>query len=235
MGENAQKAGCRIDREVFDSGEGEKVRHGQSWRTFRIISEFVAGFELLQKYPDPAITFFGSSKQTPQDAYYQQAEQLARRLAKERGFVVITGGGPGIMEAGNKGAFEAGGKSVGLNIKLPEDQPLNKYTTEAFDFSYFFSRKVMLTFASEIYIFFPGGLGTLDEFFELVTLVQNKKIQPIPIILYGKEYWEPLLGFIKNDLYEKYGMIDKEDMDIYQLVDSVDEAFERIAALVSSQ
>ena len=128
------------------------------------------------------------------------------------------------MEASNVGAFKVGGKSVGLNIKLPFEQKLNPYTTESLDFDFFFSRKVMMTFASEAYIYFPGGFGTLDEFFEIVTLIQTKKIERIPVVLFGSEFWNPLLSWMEKDLIKKFKTIDKEDMDIFKVFDSVDEA-----------
>ena len=198
----------------------------ESWRVFRIMSEFVEGFELLRKY-GLAASFFGSARLTPEDEYYQQSEQLAAKLS-EYGFAIITGGGPGIMEAANVGAFRVGGKSIGFNIKLPMEQKLNPYVTESQDFNFFFSRKVMLAFASEVYIFFPGGFGTLDEFFEMITLIQTKKIARVPIVLYGRDYWQPLIDFFKQDMLVKHKTISKEDLDLFQLVDSVDEAYEYI-------
>jgi uncharacterized protein (TIGR00730 family) len=136
------------------------------------------------------------------------------------------------MEAANKGAYEAGGASIGLNIRLDANQPMNRYVTEQLTFDHFFVRKVMLTFASEVYVYFPGGFGTLDEFFEIVTLVQTAKIKPLPIVLYGKEYWTPMIASFRDRLYEKYHAIDERDMDLFKLVDSVDEAFEHIVANV---
>lgn len=201
-----------------------------TWRIFKIMSEFVSGFEFLRKYGKTA-TFFGSSKCALDDAIYKEATRLAGMLVED-GFDVITGGGPGIMEAANKGAFEAGGKSAGLNIELPGGQILNTYVNDTLSFHYFFTRKVILAFASEVYIFFPGGFGTLDEFFEIVTLVQTKKIKPIPVIAVGKTYWAPLFDWIKKDVYERDKSIDKEDMDIYHLVDSAEEARALIKELV---
>lgn len=201
-----------------------------SWRIFRIIAEFVSGFEKLQRYC-LAATFFGTARCQFGDKVYEMATELSDKLSRE-GFAVITGGGSGVMEAANRGAYEAKGASVGLHISLPQEQELNSYTTDSLGFHYFFIRKVMLAFASEVYVFFPGGFGTLDEFFELVMLVQTKKIKPLPIVLVGREYWEPLLGWIERDLYEKYRAIDKKDMDIYHLADSVDDAFKYIIANV---
>jgi len=215
----------RIVSELLDpeSTQGDAV---QSWRVFRIMSEFVQGFELLRDH-GKAATFWGSARLTPENTYYKQAEELAAKLAKD-GFSIISGGGPGIMEASNVGAFKVGGRSVGLNIQLPFEQKLNPYTNESLNFDFFFSRKVMLTFASEVYVYFPGGFGTLDEFFEIVTLIQTKKIEPIPVVLYGKEFWEPFIKVFKEDLLVKHETISPEDLDIFHLVDSVDEAMKYI-------
>ena len=200
-----------------------------SWRIFRIMSEFVAGFELLRKYR-LAATVFGSARSLPDDPWYQEARKLGYHLAKD-GFAIITGGGGGIMGAANKGAYEAGGESVGLNIKLPHEQRLNGYVTDSETFHYFFPRKVMLAFASEVYIYFPGGFGTLDEFFEIVTLVQTKKIAEIPIILVGKEYWQPMIDWMEHTLAEQYHTIGRDDVKLFHLVDSADEALEIIRGL----
>jgi uncharacterized protein (TIGR00730 family) len=208
-----------------------KPRKIESWRVFKIMSEFIEGFDIIRRY-SLAVTFFGSARTSPENDMYKQAEELARRLAK-KGFAVITGGSAGIMQAANKGAFEAGSASIGLNINLAETQAYNQYLTERFGFDHFFVRKVMLTYASEVYVYFPGGFGTLDEFFEIVTLVQTKKIRKVPIILFGKGYWTPLLAFIEKTLYEERAVINKEDMALYTLVDSVDEAYDYIVANVS--
>jgi len=226
--ESSEIKKCRIDKELF-GGENQPM---ESWRVFKIMAELVNGFELLKQY-GLAATIFGSQRSELGDKTYQHATELSAKLA-EAGFAVITGGGGGIMEASNKGAHEAGGQSVGMNIKLPKEQLLNKYVTDSENFHYFFTRKVMLAFASEVYIFFPGGFGTLDEFFEITTLIQTKKIPPIPVILLGKDYWGPLLAWIESDLYSKHKAIDKEDMSIYHLVDSVDEAFELVKRLTKS-
>lgn len=208
-----------------------KPKKIESWRVFKIMSEFIEGFNIIRRY-GLAVTFFGSTRTSFEDEVYVDAEKLAGRLSK-KGFAVITGGSSGVMQAANKGAFEAGGASVGLNINLPESQAYNPYLTEKFGFDHFFVRKVMLTYASEVYVYFPGGFGTLDEFFEIVTLVQSKKIRRIPIVLFGKEYWEPLLAFIEKKLYKEHAAIDEEDMKLYTLVDSVDEAYDYIIANVS--
>ena len=204
----------------------------ESWRVFRIMAEFVEGFELLRKY-GLAATFFGSARFKQDEPVYKESQQLAGKLAGE-GFAVITGGGPGIMEAANIGSFEAGGQSVGFNIKLPMEQKLNPYVTESQSFSFFFSRKVMLAFASEVYVYFPGGFGTLDEFFEIVTLIQTKKISPVPIVLYKKDYWEPLIEFFKRNMMDKYKTISPEDLELFKVVDSVDEAHQYIMETVKT-
>jgi uncharacterized protein (TIGR00730 family) len=227
-----QPANKRIVTELLDpkGADGDAV---QSWRVFRIMAEFVQGFELLRDH-GLAATFWGSARTLPDDPYYKDAEELAAKLAK-KGYSIISGGGPGIMEASNVGAFKVGGKSVGLNIQLPFEQKLNPYTTESLDFDFFFSRKVMLTFASEVYVYFPGGFGTLDELFEIMTLIQTKKIEPIPVILYGKEYWEPLIRFFEQSLLKKFKTISPEDLELFHVVDSVDEAFKYINKNVSTK
>ncbi len=208
-----------------------KPRKIESWRIFKIMSEFIEGFDIIRRY-SLAVSIFGSARSTLGDESYKQAEELAKKLSK-KGFAIVTGGSSGIMQAANKGAFEAGGASVGLNVNLPDAQTYNPYLTERFVFDHFFVRKVMLTYASEAYIYFPGGFGTLDEFTEIVTLVQTKKIRRVPIILVGRDYWEPLLEFIEKTVYEKHKAIDKGDMELYKLVDTADEAYEYIIDNVS--
>ncbi|MBU2104021.1 TIGR00730 family Rossman fold protein [Patescibacteria group bacterium] len=198
----------------------------ESWRVFKIMAEFVDGFDLLKNYGLTA-TFFGSVRTKPGDKYYEAAVELAGKLAKS-GHAVVTGGSAGIMEAGNKGAFDAGGQSIGLNIRLSDDQSLNKFVNNSFTFEHFFVRKVMLAFASEVYVYFPGGYGTLDEFSEILTLVQTKKIKAVPIVLYGKEYWDPIVDLFRNHFYEKFHTIDEADLNLFHVVDSVDEAHEYI-------
>ncbi len=203
----------------------------ESWRVFKIMSEFVEGFNVIRRY-SLAVTIFGSARTSFADKVYKDATELAARLAK-KGFAVITGGSSGIMQAANKGAFEVGGASVGLNINLPDVQVYNPYLTDRFGFDHFFVRKVMLTYASEAYVYFPGGFGTLDEFFEIVTLVQTKKIKSVPIVLIGKKFWEPLLSFIEKTLYEEHKAINEQDMKLYTLVDTVDEAYDYITVHVT--
>lgn len=203
-----------------------KPRELEPWRVFKIMSEFVEGFELIQKYA-LAATFFGSTRTSLDPAIYAAATELAGRLAK-RGFAIITGGSAGIMEAANKGAYEAGGASVGLNIRLDKAQATNKYLTEQITFDHFFVRKVMLAFASEVYVYFPGGFGTMDEFFEIVTLVQTHKVKRVPVVLYGKEYWTPIVDEFRTKFLEQYKTIDEEDLNIFLVVDTVDDAFDYI-------
>lgn len=207
-----------------------KPQQIESWRVFKIMSEFVEGFEVLRKY-GLAATFFGTARSTFEPHFYADAEALAGKLAKA-GFAVFTGGNAGIMQAANKGAYEAGGASVGLNIRLNDSATLNQYLTDSVTFDHFFVRKVMLAFASEVYIYFPGGFGTLDEFTEILTLVQTKKIRKVPIVLYGKEYWQPLADFFTNKLLHEHAAINADDMNLFQIVDSVDEAFAYIQANV---
>lgn len=215
---------------VCDPDKTDHTRSMESWRVMKIMAEITEGFEFLNKYK-LAATIYGSSRTTPTDPSYQAASELASKLARS-GFAVITGGAGGIMEAGNRGAYEAKGESVGLNINLPREQAANKFLTAEKDFNYFFTRKVMLAFASEVYIYFPGGFGTLNEFFEIVTLVQTRKIKRIPIVLYGREYWQPVLDLLEKRIYEKYQYIDKADLDLYRLVDSVDDAYEAVLEMV---
>ena len=209
-----------------------KPNHVESWRVFKIMSEFVEGFDVIRRYR-LAASFFGSARSTLDPSVYQAATDLAALLAKE-GYAVITGGSAGIMQAANRGAYEAGGASVGLNIRLPHPQKENGYVTEKFEFDHFFVRKVMLTFASEAYIFFPGGFGTLDEFFEIVTLVQTGKIRAVPIVMYGSAYWNPLLDFIDRILLEKFKTISPRDRDLLHIVDSPEEALSYIKENVNT-
>src|SRR3954464_14516789 len=187
-----------------------------SWRIFRIMSEFVEGFESLARIGS-AVSIFGSARTRPDDPFYKAAEETARRLAKA-GFAVITGGGPGVMEAANKGAFEAGGMSVGANITLPQEQEANRYQTISLDFHYFYARKVMFVKYAAAFVCFPGGFGTLDEFFEIVTLIQTLKTEAYPIILFGKSYWSGLVTWLRETLIPHF--IDGEDVDIFKIVDT---------------
>lgn len=221
------------DLEHDDSNLGTRVerllsQHDQkvvsSWRIFKIMGEFVQGFEFLSKI-DKSVTFFGTARCDFSDQLYREATKLGEMLARE-GYAVVTGGGPGVMEAANKGAFNVGGESIGLNIELPHEQRTNQYVKRSQSFAYFFTRKVMLSFSSEAYIYFPGGFGTLDEFFEIITLIQTKKLEPVPIVLVGARYWGALHEFINTQVYEENRAIDKEDMQLFTIVDTAQEAFE---------
>ena len=212
----------------------EKVRRGKvrkvSPKTLANINkEFSNGFNFLKRYKK-AVSIMGSARSGLKNGVYEEATKLAFKLAKA-GFAVMTGGGPGIMEAANKGAFEAGGKSVGINIPLPHEQRTNQYVKESHAFNFFFTRKVMLEYASQVYVFFPGGFGTLDEFFEMVTLIQTHKIRRVPIILINQEFWGPLLDWIWETVYEQNGAIGEVDMELFHLVDTADEAYAYIKKL----
>jgi uncharacterized protein (TIGR00730 family) len=200
-----------------------EIKTNDSWAIFKIMGEFVNGYEKLSKI-GPCVSIFGSARTKPNDKYYQLAEEIAEKIVAH-GYGVITGGGPGIMEAGNKGAHIAGGTSVGLNIELPFEQHDNPYidSDKSLDFDYFFVRKVMFVKYSQGFVVMPGGFGTLDELFEAMTLIQTKKIEKFPIILVGKEFWEGLLGWIKKTLLDKFNNISAKDMDLIHVVDSAEE------------
>ena len=194
-----------------------------NWRMFRIMAEFVRGFEYLGKI-HRGVTFFGSARLPEDSKYYKEAIKLGELLGKE-GFAIVTGGGPGIMEAGNRGAKNVSAMSVGLNIELPMEQRINPYVTNSIAFHYFFSRKVMLSASSQAYVYFPGGFGTLDECFEIITLVQTEKIDPLPIVLLGKDFWDPLVCFMKETMLEKFETISAKDFDLFTVVNTAEEAF----------
>jgi len=202
-----------------------EMKKEESWRLFKIIGDFIDGFEVMPNFL-PSVTIFGSARVEEGNKYYEAARELAFKLSK-KGFSIVTGGGPGIMEAANRGAFEAGGNSVGLNIKLPKEQKPNKYLTEILNFNYFFARKVMLVKYATAFVLFPGGFGTLDELTETLTLIQTKKLKPFPVILYGNEYWN---GFVQwlNDVVVKDGYIDKEDVKLFKQMDNIDEIVDYI-------
>jgi uncharacterized protein (TIGR00730 family) len=189
--------------------------------------EFKRGFDFIQNI-QKSVTFFGSARFGENDHYYKKARHIAGRISTELNYAVITGGGPGVMEAGNRGAYEAGGTSIGFNIELPFEQVRNPYLTSYLDFYYFFSRKVLLSFAAEAYIFYPGGFGTLDEFFEIITLVQTGKIHDVPVILVGKEFWTALDEFIKIHMLDLHGAINAEDRQLYTITEDEDEIIEII-------
>jgi uncharacterized protein (TIGR00730 family) len=196
----------------------------ESWRVFRIMTEFVEGFEELATL-GKAVTIFGSARTKPANPYYRDAVATASLLSKA-GFAIITGGGPGIMEAANKGAFDVGGPSIGLNISLPHEQETNRYQTISLDFHYFYARKVMFVKYASAFICFPGGYGTLDELFETLTLVQTMKIEAFPILLYGSEYWSGLIDWMRKRLISEF--IDAEDIDIFRIVNTPAEAVKQV-------
>lgn len=195
------------------------------WRIFKIMGEFVDGFDDLARIP-PGISIFGSARLGPESEHYQAAVETGRLLAKA-GYAVITGGGPGIMEAGNKGALEAGGISIGCNIELPFEQAPNPYQTISLTFNYFFVRKVMFVKYATAFIIFPGGFGTMDELFEALTLIQTRKIRNFPVVLFGSEYWSGLVKWIKETMIGQ-GTISPEDIDLLIVTDSPEEAVQAV-------
>ncbi|HTN46138.1 MAG TPA: TIGR00730 family Rossman fold protein [Flavipsychrobacter sp.] len=201
---------------------GETRAHS-SWQVFKIMAEFVQGFETLAKL-GPCITIFGSARTQPDTKYYNLAQEIAKRLCEE-GFGIITGGGPGIMEAGNKGAHLANGTSVGINIELPFEQGSNAFVSSDYNinFDYFFVRKVMFSKYSQGFIMMPGGWGTMDEFFEIATLIQTRKFTQTPMICIGKEYWGGLFDWMEKVMLEQYGNISPGDLDLIRIFDTADE------------
>jgi hypothetical protein len=201
----------------------------ESWRIFRIMAEFVEAIETLSKLKN-SVSIFGSARVRPDDPYYKKTEYLARRLA-ENGFSVMTGGGPGIMEAANKGAAAAGGQSVGMNIRLPYEQKPNPYANTVIEYKYFFIRKVMFVKYAVAYVILPGGFGTMDELFEALTLIQTKRIKGFPVIMMGSEYWKGLLDWIKNTMLHN-DKIEPADLEIIQVLDDPDEIVKHIKKFV---
>jgi len=222
-----EKEDIRI-KKAFAKMDWNEIKTSDSWKIFRIMAEFVDGFEKLSKI-GPCVSIFGSARTKPDNKYYKLAEEIAYLLTKS-GFGVITGGGPGIMEAGNKGAQRGKGKSVGVNIELEFEQHPNRYidNDKLITFDYFFVRKVMFMKYSQGFIVMPGGFGTFDELFEAITLIQTNKIAKFPIILVGKDYWSGLIDWIKNVMLETEHNIKKEDLDLIKLVDTAKEAFDSI-------
>ena len=200
-----------------------EIKTNDSWAIFKIMGEFVSGFEKMSKI-GPCVSIFGSARTKSENPYYKLAESIAKRIV-EAGYGVITGGGPGIMEAGNKGAHLAGGTSVGLNIELPFEQHDNPYidSDKSLDFDYFFVRKVMFVKYSQGFVVMPGGFGTLDELFEAITLIQTHKIEKFPIILVGTEFWKGLFDWIKTTILDSFSNISTKDLDLIHLVDTEDE------------
>jgi hypothetical protein len=203
----------------------DDLKGKETWRLFRILSEFVEGFEELSDI-GPAVSIFGSARTSPRNKVYKQTVALSKLLS-ENDYAIITGGGPGIMEAANRGAADHGGTSVGLNIDLPMEQKPNKYQNVELNFRYFFARKVMFVKYAMGYVCMPGGFGTLDEFFEALTLIQTHKIYPFPLILFGTEYWAPLRDFMENSML-KNNTITEEDIKLIQVTDDQEEVLDII-------
>ncbi len=222
-----EKGDDKLIKDAFKDKDWNEIKTEDTWMVFKVIAEFVEGFDKLAKI-GPCVSIFGSARTVPTDPYYKMAEDIAERLVKH-GYGVITGGGPGIMEAGNKGARKAGGKSVGLNIDLPFEQMSNSFIDQdkLINFHYFFVRKVMFMRYSQGYIVMPGGFGTLDELFEAVTLIQTKKIGRFPIILMGRQFWAGLFEWVKTSMLA-HGKISPEDLDLIHIADSPEEAVQYI-------
>lgn len=197
---------------------------GDSWRLFRIMAEFVDGFDAMSAVEAPAVTIYGSARTPVDHPWYTLTETISRRLA-EAGYAVVTGGGPGIMEAANKGASEGGGVSIGLNISLPHEQEPNPYANFPLHFKYFFIRKVMFMKYSQAFICMPGGFGSMDELFESLTLIQTERIKPFPIILVGSDFWSGLVGWLKDTMLDS-GNISREDLDLFTILDDADQVIE---------
>lgn len=219
--------------EAFKEKDWTEIRTNDSWVIFKMMGEFVNGFEKMSKI-GPCVTIFGSARTKPENPYYKLAVEIANKLTVQ-GFGIITGGGPGIMEAGNKGAKEGGGKSVGLNIELPFEQHSNPYIDpdKNIDFDYFFARKVMFVKYSQGFIVLPGGFGTLDELFEALTLIQTLKIGRFPIVMVGSSYWKGLIDWIKASVVEGEKNISPQDLNLFKLVDTSDEAVQIIVDFYS--
>lgn len=207
----------------------DAISPDESWRVFRIMAEFVEAIDILSRV-GRAVSIFGSARVGPEDPYYKKAETLSRMLA-EKGFAIITGGGPGIMEAANKGAMECKGKSVGMNIKLPFEQKPNPYINVPIDYKYFFIRKVMFVKYAMAYVILPGGFGTMDEMFEALTLIQTKRIKSFPVVLMGKEYWGGLLKWLKERMIGE-GKILQEDLELLQVMDDPEQVVRYIQKFV---
>jgi uncharacterized protein (TIGR00730 family) len=209
------------DRYIID-----RMERGQSWRLLKIMAEFVEGFETLAERTN-SVTIYGSARVGPGDPLYEQARELGKRLASH-GYSVVTGGGPGVMEAANRGAAEAGGQSIGISIDLPHERP-NQYSTTSLHFHYFFVRKVMLVWRAQAFVLMPGGLGTLDELFETATLIATEKINRFPVVLFGKDYWDGLATWLRDYGVER-GYLRPTDFEMFTLTDDLDEVMNVLAA-----
>ncbi len=205
-------------------GDFEHAMGSEAWRVLRIVGEFVEGFETLAGIGS-AVTVFGSARTQPLDPYYEAASAFTAKLAELK-IPVLTGGGPGIMEAANKGAYQAGGVSVGLNISLPMEQDPNPYQTHELTFNYFFCRKVMFVKYAKAFVIFPGGFGTMDEFFESLTLIQTLKIEPFPVVCFGTKFWSGLIDWMRHSMRDKFKTIGADDLGLFRMTDDIDEAVE---------
>lgn len=221
----AAKGPSTYDQRLLEVGADHDWLHADPWRVLRIQGEFVSGFDALAELP-PAVTVFGSARTKPSTPTYELGEQLGAALARAR-YAVITGGGPGLMEATNKGAHEAGGLSVGLGIELPHEQGINEYVDIGLNFRYFFARKTMFLKYSQAFVCLPGGLGTLDELFEVLCMTQTGKVTNYPIVLLGTHFWAGMVGWLRQSLLEE-GMISETDFDLFLVTDSVEEAVAHI-------
>lgn len=221
-----QKVNLPLKLLPFDTFTKKQMREDARNRVNLISKEFIDGFNFLENYPK-SVTFFGGTHFKETSKCYAKARSLASHIVSKLHYSVLTGGGPGVMEGANRGAFEAGGESIGLTIELPYHQIQNPFLTKNLDFYYFFIRKVCLSFSAEAYLFFPGGYGTLDEFFEIITLVQTGKIEKIPIILVGSDFWNPVDKLIRNEMLPR-GTIDENDLNLYTITDDEDQIIEII-------
>ena len=231
IGQNEPHPGTTQDEQLLESPRADEFTHTDTWRVFRIMGEFVEGFDDLATLTR-GVSIFGSARTQPDDPDYKAAEETAALLVRA-GFAVITGGGPGIMEAGNRGAFQAGGMSVGCNIELPFEQKPNPYQTLSLKFKYFFVRKMMFVKYSQAFIIFPGGFGTLDELFESLTLIQTHKIRDFPVVMFGTRYWDGLMNWIR-EVALKEGKVSAHDLQLLHLTDSPAQAVQIISDSQSS-
>lgn len=204
----------------------EEIHSASNQRIEIIIRELKNGFNFIKDYPK-SVTIFGGTRFSAGHPYYEKAESLAGKIVRDLKYSVLTGGGPGIMEGANRGAYNAGGPSLGLTIKLPQEQETNSYVNRHIDFDHFFTRKVCLSFSAEAYVFFPGGFGTLDEFFEIITLIQTKKIEKVPIILIGSDFWNKMDQFIKDELLSRK-VVGEKDLELYVITDDEEKIIEII-------
>lgn len=212
-----------------DKEEYTKIdfRNSMQWRIFRIMAEFVDGFEFLRN-TRKEVSIFGSARLPETSPYYQEAVRLGRQLAEE-GYTVVTGGGPGIMEAGNRGAYEAGGESISINIELPFEERQNLYVKKGLGFRYFFTRKVMLIASAQAYVVFPGGYGTMDELMEVLNLIQTQKMEPVQIVLYGSDFWSGLVDWLREQMLERETKLINDDaLELFTVVDDVESAMEEV-------